>query len=295
MSIMKIYDTIKRPMKGYNCIGQLSNIRFPKVAQPKYDGIRVLFINGVALSASLKPVRNKNIQRIAASHEYDGYDTEYVVPNSPIGLRACSHEVNSFDVSLSGIFHIFDIIGDGDYANRFLNARIKANGLFDVAPSTIVQNVEEIEQYLSEQLKDGYEGAMLKDVFSLYKQGRSSIKSQECLKLKPFVDDDAIVIGYEVEQENQNEPTINELGLTKRSSAKAGKVDKPLIGTLICKSNLFPSPFGVSGFTMELKERMFHERNKLMGKTITYKYQRCEAYKNAPRHPVFVRFIDPII
>ena len=70
MSIMKIYDTIKRPMKGYNCIGQLNNIRFPKVAQPKYDGIRVLFINGVALSASLKPVRNKNIQRIAASHDY---------------------------------------------------------------------------------------------------------------------------------------------------------------------------------------------------------------------------------
>lgn len=286
---------MNKPMKGVDCLGSLDKLTYPKYLQPKYDGIRIIFEDGVAWSASLKPLRNKEIQKIAEIVP-SGLECEYYIPPSSGGLRTCASTCNSAGGGLhpDGKFFAFDIRNVPlRYDERLgLTAEVVSN-LNDLpietAPTMPVSSATQVEAKLKLLIADGYEGAMLKDPNAYYKHGRSTLRSQECLKLKPFLDAEAYVIGYRYEQENTNDAFTNELGHTTRSSSKLGKFDKPLIGALHVQSPLFSQPFWVSGFTHDLKERMFYEQDSLIGRVITFKYQPCEVY-DLPRHPIFKGF-----
>ena len=288
---------INRPMKGVECGSNLQDLRYPFIMQPKYDGIRVIFEGGVALSASLKPLRNRALQKLARELP-DGLECEYYIPPDEGGIRACASTCNSATDSLPdcGRLYAFDIRHYSlPYMHRLDEVKSCVNQLGDkidilrAAPSKIVVNSHEVSAMLTQLLDAGFEGGMLKDPDALYKCGRSTLKSQECLKLKPFVDDEAVILSWKAEQENLNEPTVNELGTTSRSSSQLGKRDKPLIGALRVRSPKFSQSFWVSGFTRDLKERLWVERDRLVGQVITYKYQPCLAY-DRPRHPIFLRF-----
>lgn len=284
-----------RPMKGVDALGKLNLLRFPMYLQPKYDGIRVLFYNGTALSSSLKPLRNTALQDYARKHSamLDRIECEFYVPSSEGGFREatsiCRNGGRSID---KGRLYAFDIMDDTiDYSKRFdLLLSKKLDSFITVAPTVEVTEVSQVEPLLNLHLDQGYEGVMLKRCDAMYKHGRATLKSQECLKLKPFVDDDAIIVGWKYEQENDNPAYIDELGRTKRSSAKEGKYDKPLIGAVLCICDKFVQPFWVSGFTTEEKEMMFKCRDRLEGTRITFKHQPCECY-DAPRHPIFRRWL----
>ena len=47
-------------------------------ASPKLDGIRCMIQDGVALSRSLKPIRNEFIQSILSNPMFDGLDGEII-------------------------------------------------------------------------------------------------------------------------------------------------------------------------------------------------------------------------
>lgn len=286
---------MKKPMKGVDCLGHLDKLIYPKYCQPKYDGIRIIFEEGTAWSASLKPIRNKYIQELAA-YIPDGLECEYYIPSDVGGLRQCASICNSENSKLSseGKLYAFDIRNVPlNYSERLVLVAEAVDSLkylpIQIAPTLKVNTPQEVELYLAELLSKGYEGAMLKNPSSYYKNGRSTLRSQECLKLKPFIDDEGYVIGYKYEQENTNEAFTNELGNTTRSSSQLGKFDKPLIGALQLQSPNFSQPFWVSGFTSELKARMFAERESLIGRIVTFKHQPCEVY-DRPRHPIFRRF-----
>lgn len=286
---------MKKPMKGVDCLGELSRLLYPKYLQPKYDGIRIIFEDGIAWSASLKPIRNKAIQEVAAFVP-DGLECEFYLPNELGGLRKSASVCNSERGGIpdESIFYAFDVRNTPlTYSDRLIMVHEIVDSLkyipIEVAPTSKVNSQLEVEAKLVELLNGGYEGAMLKEPTALYKYGRSTLNSQECLKLKPFIDGEGYVIGYKYEQENTNEAFVNELGNTARSSSQLGKADKPLIGALQLQSPQFPEPFWVSGFTHSLKERMFHERESLIGRIVTFKYQPCEVY-DRPRHPIFRRF-----
>lgn len=286
---------MKKPMKGVDCLGKLDQLLYPKYIQPKYDGIRIIFEDGVAWSASLKPIRNKAIQEIAAFVP-SGLECEYYLPNESGGLRKCASVCNSQDSWLpdEGLLYAFDLRGIPlTYNERMVMVHEVVDSLkylpMAVAPTGKVGSAEEVQSALINFLDSGYEGAMLKDPTAHYKYGRSTLKSQECLKLKPFVDNEGYVIGYKYEQENTNDAFVNELGNLTRSSSQLGKADKPLIGALQLQSPDFSQPFWVSGFTTDLKARMFAERESLIGRVVTFKHQPCEVY-DRPRHPIFRRF-----
>ena len=289
---------IKRPMKGVDALGHLDKLEYPKLVQPKYDGIRVLFYNGTALSSSLKPLANEWLQRFARdfSHKIDGVECEFFVPPSEGGFREATSICRNSKRSIEkGTLWAFDLVDDRlQYLDRYNEVyKIDTAGMwinFYPAPTWNVNNAEEVELRLERLLECKYEGLMLKDPYAMYKHGRATLKSQECLKLKPFVDDDAIIIGWKQECENTNEAYTDELGLTKRSSSIEGKFLKPLIGALQCRCPKFKLDFWVSGFTHEEKELMFAARETLVGRAITFKHQPCDCY-DAPRHPIFRRFI----
>lgn len=284
---------LKRPMKGVDCLEHLDEIRYPKLVQPKYDGIRIIFYNGTALSASMKPLRNEYLQKLARTIYSDlDVEGEFFVPPTLGGLRKAASICNSFDSTLeAGNIILFDLIDFSlPYSSRLKLLIDKCERLANIAPTELVADKESLEEKLSWHLNQGFEGVMIKDELALYKQGRSTLHSQECLKLKPFSDAEAEVIGWDYEYENTNPTETNELGLTSRSSSKLGKLKKPLVGSLLAKSPLFPQTFSVAGFTMEDKERMYAERDSLIGRVFTFKYQPSIVYSDAPRHPIFRRW-----
>ena len=234
---------MNKPMKGVDCLGNLDVLKYPKIAQPKYDGIRIIFTGGTAYSASLKEIRNVRIQALAREISVP-LECEFVVENVYGGLRAAASHCNSFDGSLAdgvGRLYAFDLMDDKRTQQERINAMdMISNRLAEldisIAPSTIVNNKAMVEAELHDKLSAGYEGIMLKDPNALYKHGRSTLRSQECLKLKPFVDDEAVVVGFDYEYENTNPAFYDELGRLKRSSAHEGLVPKPLVGSLLLHS-----------------------------------------------------------
>lgn len=286
-----------KPMKGVDVENQLDKLTFPKYVQPKYDGIRVLFHNRTALSSSFKPLGNEELQRIARDvPSLEGIECEYFVPSSEGGFREATSICRNADRKLDkGALHVFDKFDQkaiySDRMNMAVDILDKCGlSLFYTAPTWVVRSQEDVMNKLKQMLDYSYEGVMIKDPNGLYKQGRSTIRSQECLKLKPFVDDDAMVVGWKPEYENTNEAFLDELGRTARSSAKDGKFAKQLVGALECRCIKFESTFWVSGFTMEEKERMWTERFNLVGRTLCFKHQPCGCY-DLPRHPIFRRWI----
>jgi DNA ligase-1 len=102
----------------------------------------------------------------------------------------------------------------------------------------LLKDREELDEYESAQVALGYEGVMLADPLARYKFGRATTKGGELLKVKRFVDSEAIILDVVEEMFNGNEAETNELGRTKRSSHQAGKSGKGTMGALVVRDVL---------------------------------------------------------
>ncbi len=129
---------------------------------------------------------------------------------------------------------------------------------------------------------------MLNDMYAAYKFGRATTKGGELLKVKRYTDFDAVITGFEEEQFNGNEAETNELGRTKRSTAKAGLVGKGALGAFHARDTKTGVEFKI-GTGMTAKERLdfWQSRDKLLGQFVKYKSFEV-GVKIAPRHPVFL-------
>ena len=117
----------------------------------------------------------------------------------------------------------------------------------------------------------------------LYKTGRATSKGGELLKLKRFLDSEAEIEGTEEEMFNGNAAETNELGRTKRSTAKDGLVGKGTMGALRVRDVSTGVRFSIgTGFTAA--ERREDWRS---GDIVKYKYFPV-GIKDAPRHPVYL-------
>ena len=106
------------------------------------------------------------------------------------------------------------------------------------------------------------------------------------IKVKPMEDAEARIIGFEEQEENTNEKQTNELGRSKRSSCKAGKVGKGTLGSLIVTNTEF-GDFNVgTGMDDALRQKIWDNREAYLGKIITFRFQRIGT-KDKPRIPAF--------
>jgi len=132
---------------------------------------------------------------------------------------------------------------------------------------------------------------MLRSIHGLYKHGRATEKSQDLLKVKRFVDDEATVIGYEEEMYNGNEATTNELGRTERSQHKENLVGKGSLGALVCLTNDNISFKIGTGFDADTRKSLWYDKENLVGKIVKFKYFPV-GQVIAPRLPVFLGWRD---
>ena len=307
-----------RPMKGTVAPADLSSLRYPLLASEKIDGWRCLVADiewaranipcepkhreyfdaaqhCIALSASLKPISNLYVQRMLDNPELHGLDGELIASDK---FNETSSAFASYAGEPSFAFQIFDLF---DRPSDPFEARVSS--LYARQLPSLGNNVElfrlsqipttsseELSHILEDVLESGGEGVVTRDPRGAYKYGRATEKQQTMLKIKPFVDAEAVVIGVEELMHNMNDPEVSQLGLQKRSHHQAGKIPSGKLGALIC------DPFGKgphfrigTGFDDATRHLLWAQRDELFGRIVKFKSMQ-HGWLEAPRHPVFLGF-----
>jgi DNA ligase-1 len=280
--------------------------------QPKIDGMRVYHgDNHVPQSRSGKEWKNKPLRDWCMAHpSMKGIDGE-VVPGH-------EYREDSFREAMSGTrreegsreftFWAFDYTGLAEciYGSRliFLKGLIEKFGEFQEAegyharlvlcPTQLLHTIDEVHAYEEKCVADGWEGAMLRRPDRAYKFGRSTNRGGELIKLKRYEDAEAVVIGYEPWFANGNEATQSPLGYQVRSSHQGNLAPLERLGAL--KVHLATDPsvkFGIGvmrGVTHSERDRLWRERDSLIGRICKFKHQGYGGGYDVPRQPVFLNW-----
>jgi DNA ligase-1 len=168
-----------------------------------------------------------------------------------------------------------------------------------------VRDLEELNDLDAKWLEEGYEGSVICDPLGIHKQGRSTVREGGKLRIKRFVDAEAVVIGVTEGETNLNEAKINELGLTERSTHQANMVPNGMVGTLTCQALADIEDKGglliakgqevtVSAGRLTADERRHYLANpaEIVGRTIKFQFF-PKGIKDKPRFPTFQSFRAP--
>ena len=276
-------------------------------ASPKLDGIRCMIQDGIALSRSLKPIRNKHVQFLLGHKEFNGLDGELIVgaPTDKDVYRNTTSHVMSEHKEFKFTFWVFDNFSlKMPYADRRVILKSLLNQLsthqlfplqkdfIQILSYDVVTNMGQLQDYESDCLAIGYEGVILRDPGAMYKHGRSTAKEGGLLKVKRFEDSEATILGMEEQMKNNNEKKVNELGRSQRSSHKENKVPMGTMGALVCKDNHTGIQFNIgTGFDDATRNQLWKYKDGLIGQAIKYKSFKI-GVKDAPRHPVYFGMRD---
>lgn len=290
-----------RPMRGAKPTKPLD--QFPFLVSAKIDGLRAIVKDGTVYSKTMLPIPNQQIQeRFGHLHGLDGELT--------VGLAyATGPEDDVFDRSRGPImrkdceadfrFNVFDLWNEPSTPAYVridkLHAFSKEPGV-EIVHHFIAHCETAVEMLHDQMVAQGYEGCMLRQHEAPYKWGQSTEREAHLLKIKRFTTAEAIILDVIEQQANTNEAKKDELGRTKRSSAKAGKVGKGTFGAFLVRDLVTNVEFTVGmgpGLTDLLRDNLWQRREELPGQIITYRYQACGT-KAAPRLPAFLRFRDAI-
>lgn len=275
----------------------LSTIQYPVYASRKLDGVRAVIKDGVVLSRSLKPIRNRNVQWLFGRPELNHLDGELIVGNPAASdvYRTTTSVVNRADALDDVRFYVFDDFSkpDSPYLYRRIDTAQRAAELgVKVIPvfQTEIHNEAELLEYESISLGAGFEGVMLRSLNGTYKFGRSTLNEGILLKLKRFSDSEAEIIGMVEKMHNENVATVNELGRTARSTAKAGLVPAGTLGALMVRDIHSGVEFEIgTGFDDATRAQLWKDRP--IGELVKYKFFAVGDY-DKPRFPVFLGMRD---
>lgn len=301
---------IKKPMLSAsmeNSKGEpqtLANLTFPLYGSIKLDGIRCLTQGGKALSRTFKKIPNLHVQAqmVGLPDDLDGELTTYNADGSVRTFSEIQSDIMSEDGTPNFRFEIFDYVKDD--LNKQFNERLNdLKALYPTLPAfcilvdqVLINDVDELNKFESEAVSAGHEGIMTRLPTSPYKCGRATWNSQYLIKVKRFVDSEAIILGFGEKMSNENEAEKDELGHTKRSSAKAGLVPANTLGKFFVSDIHDGREFEIGtgkGLDDALRKKIWDNREEYLGKTVNYRYQEVGT-KDLPRIPSFQGFRDPI-
>ena len=268
--------------------------KFPYAATPKIDGIRFLMVEGQAVTRSFKPIRNEHIQQLLSSNLPDGIDGELTAGPTFQDCGSIMRIKGEPEVKV----WIFDYLNPDielkPYMERMEQLRnFESFNLpsYEILYPVMVSNQQQIDGLMIKNLKDGYEGLMLRDPNGTYKFGRSSVKENILLKVKDFMDDEAEIISFREKMINTNEATKDNFGRSKRSSSHEGLIPAGTLGGFILRRSDGVEFSCGSGLNDSIREKIWNNQAKYLGKLVKYKYM-TTGVKDLPRHPVFIGFRD---
>ncbi|WP_259646722.1 ATP-dependent DNA ligase [Burkholderia pseudomallei] len=269
-----------------------------------------MIFGGVAYSRSLKPIPNEFVQAFVAKYAdvLQRFDGELVVgDHTDPNCMQKSMAVMRASGKPNFVFHVFDEVPISrefgphyidrmqSVADRLLNAVLLGDE-FGARVSAVTQfiphdqaSMDSVETYFLEQ---GYEGMMIRNPHTLYKCGRSTEREGGLVKVKRFVDGEAVIVGFEEEMHNANEATRNATGRTERSTAQAGLIGKGSLGSFVVRDSS-GRVFNIgTGYTAAQRRDYWHDRDSFVGRVVKFKHF-DHGTVDAPRHPVFIGFRHP--
>jgi len=285
----------------------LAQLKYPLLCTPKIDGIRVLINSeGIAVSRTLKPIRNKAVQKYLSQYALPGMDGEIIVGSleDPLLFRKTTSGVMSTEGSPDFTYWVFDYIPgvcnylkeDAIYYTRAakLVSDVTAVGRprIKYLPFREIDDADELEAYEAVCIKQGFEGVMLRDPKGRYKMGRSTANEGILMKLKRFEHSEAVIVDFVERKHNANEAYIDNLGFLKRSAHQENKVGRGDLGVLVCKDLKTDRTAEVgTGFDDQLRKEIWNNKDSYVGKIVRYKYLPYGSYDNY-RHATFEGFRD---
>lgn len=310
--------TLKKLMKGDNLWDSekqcyVKDIKFPCFVSPKIDGIRAGVQESGCYAFSGNPTTNDYARNFMSNHLFHGLDFEFSVgpSNDPdvyaktfSGIQTKSGEpefqcniIDDFSIGSEPFVERYNVLKQrvvdlNEYCKEVLGIERE---IFVLIEQILVHDEEGLLAAELKFLEMGYEGAMTRQPYAVYKHGRCSVIHQGLNKLKRFSHTEATIIaGYE-ENENLNDEELDAYGRTKRSSHKENMVGIGRLGGYICTSDAYPGvTFRVSATTMPHKERSekWGTLDEDIGKLIRFKHLK-HGEKDRPRHPLYAGFRDP--
>ena len=281
---------------------------FPLIGMPKIDGVRGGNTAGILLGRRGRPHNNKYITEVFSKPDFIGLDGELTTSawNSPDVVTITSGDLNTINSIPENVcWNVFDDMSpdarDLPYNLRLmmLTKRVESihermpqyKNLIRLVPYQIINSLEEHIAYEEMCLQRGFEGAMYRNPTGSYKEGRSTVADAVMLRVKRFVENEAIVIDVVEGQKNNNPATLNGIGLTKRSQAKENLSPSGRIDSLICKKVGSDEIIRVGCGKMKHADRIkyFNNPGLILGKIIKYK-EFPKGAKDKPRQPTFQSF-----
>jgi DNA ligase 1 len=245
---------------------------FPLLATPKVDGVRALIVGGRLVSRSLKLIPNTRIRAMLESLLPEGADGEVYCGD----LYSTTSTVMSSDADGAFRFFWFDWVYDVGvpYSVR-VSSIMGYVAVHETDPQLVVplvphtvNSIDELRCYEEHVVESGLEGLILRVPKGRYKSGRSTLKEGLMLKLKRYLDSEAIIVG--------TEELVRNTGL-------AGCT----LGSIVAQG-----PDGVvfrigTGYTANQRLALWKDRDVIVGKLVKYRHM-GHGEKDRPRGPVFL-------
>ena len=129
-----------------------------------------------------------------------------------------------------------------------------------------VHNMGQLHEFEKQALNQGYEGIILRTPEGKYKCGRCTLREGIMVKLKRFVDSEAIITGTEE--------------LVRKGHHAGGT-----LGSIIATDDSGTTFRIGTGYTADQRLALWANRNVIIGKTVKYKHSHG---KSRPRNSVFI-------
>ncbi len=283
------------------------------VGQIKYDGVRVSFVDGQALSKSLTPFPNLYLQAFAKEAALEGFDGEIII-GSPLQNNV-AYDTSSAVMTIAGIpeftIYVFDLWNHpGSYQERYdeLVERFKSpllssfvtKGRLKLVANKILIGPEEVRNYEENMVLLGHEGIILRGRNkSTYKFGKATMTEKQLLKVKRLKDTEAKLVGFKEQFENTNPHRLDKLGHKKKSYSKAGKIPMNTLGSLLVEGKYDDDrPYSLAigvGFTAAQRKEIWDNRQDYINSKLLVKFSYLPmGTKHAPRQPRFLGWRDPL-
>jgi len=275
-------------------------ISYPVIASTKLDGWRsIIDKNSNPLSRSGKSIPNLFTHKEIQSAGLVGWDGEILAssPTDPNAMQKAQSAFSSIYGEPDFTYHIFDnwtrqTQSFKEYWDLLQSINFKFPEWVKLIPQITITSPEELADFVKHTTDMGYEGAVIRSPSSPYKHGRSTWKQEWMLKAKPYTYEEGMIISLNERMINFNPKTRDELGFSKRSTHRGGKVPGDTLGSFNIrnKDGLIFS-IGTGHLNEPERLKVWNDRDTCdtwVGKLITFKHFAQSGVRDKPRHGQFV-------
>ena len=262
------------PMLAHDYHKRGKDIKFPCFVQPKLDGVRCIFKNGVLTSRQGKVFPNmdhitQDLKDVDLVLDGELYSNTLNFQQFVGLVRKKKHNDAEKQLLRQVKFHVYDCVNDKPFSER--NESI--NNLFSKRMYAFSEPLlteeckakEDLKKFHDKYVAEGKEGLIIRNKDGLY---QLAARSKDLQKYKEFEDAEYKVIGF-----------------TDGEGSEKGLV------IWICETSAGKSFHVRPRGTHEARAEIFNEAKDYVGKSLTVRYQELTE-EGIPRFPVGIAFRD---